>query len=200
MPALGKSICGASTRGLRETSESQAVRTLHKQAGNPDTGRASTCPPTGFSAWWPLEIPAWDRDCTIVPLRERDTHTHRPLPVRPVRRASAIKSVALRGPQVPPQPGTGYRAWQGRRPGGRRDGARAPSGGRRVQNPKPGVPGAPQPGGGDSSRGPLLTDLAAALSFLQKGSTVAVKPNFCKINKNDRDDGSVKRERSALPP
>lgn len=84
-----------------------------------------------------------------------------------------------------------------RRPKGRRPGALWwPRG----AEPKAWCPRGPQPGGGDSSRGPLLADLAAALSFLQEGSAVAVKPNFCKINKIDRDNGSVKRERRALPP
>lgn len=215
--------------GLQEASKSprvmQSVHILRSQAENPDTARVSTCPRIGFSAQWPRKFGPRIETARFTP-QERNTHTSAlPCPTRPLllrqQTLAALLRVRVAGPPPtpsPPRPGLGPCSAGSRRGLGgvsadeeqeaEEKTLRRPlvAAARRTRSP---VSPGPQPDGGDNraeatasgdpcSRG--RPDLSDKLSFLQNGSALAVKPNFCKINKIDRDSGSGKRGRSALPP
>lgn len=166
VPPPGKSIRGASGR-LPEASDTPAVRTLRPQAGNPGTGRVSTCPevtqpPTGFL----VASGSSGLGQTLQDCPGRDTHA----PARPrLAQGWSRRPVADSGC---PQPGL-HPAF-----GGVPAGGRAPSGGRRGQKPGACGPrarrGAGATAAGDSrARGP--PGLATALPFSTERKRISGK-------------------------
>lgn len=128
-----------------------------------------------------------------------------PRPAGPGRPAQGRGGRRVADPR-PPSRGLGWALGGFQRPGSRKAEGTDPerplvAAARRCR--EPGVPrlaagrgrqrsGTPARGGDRTSRPRFFP--------LQKGSTLVVKTNFCKINKIDTDTGWVKRGRRALPP
>lgn len=179
---------GAAAGGLPGAS---APRCVPGSVPSPFTGgwgteRASTCPEVTQPLGWVLHLVASGGRGVhrAAPWPPGDTHSHIPAPP-PAGPQLPREQREVAGRGSPPPAGC-------RRPGSRRPRGRAPSGGRRAQRPGARCPRVRSREGAGGPRAPVFP--------AQKGSSLLVKPTFCRINTIDRGTEWVHRGRSALPP